>query len=89
MAITVKRMKNERGVPLGSLKVGDTFLCDHRVGVIASYDGQEFPLELPSCKPFSYKDPRKRWDSSQVASMIGPDTVVLPVEVEMGFKVVG
>lgn len=89
MAITIKRMKNQRGVLLSTLKVGDTFLCNNQVGVIASHDGQDFPMQLPSCEPFSYKDPRKLWDSSQVAAMIGPDTVVLPIEVEMNYKVVG
>ena len=41
-----------RTVALGSLKLGDTFLFDSRIGMIASRNGHEFPMELeipPQC----------------------------------------
>ena len=35
-----------RTVTLGSLKLGDTFLFDSRIGMIASRNGPVFPMEL-------------------------------------------
>lgn len=83
MAITIKRVKDERGVPLGSLKVGDTFMYDNRIGVIASRNGHDFPLEFSTCCEMVMHD------SYPFVKTLPPDTVVLPVEVEVGYKVVG
>lgn len=88
MAITIKREKNERGVKLGSLKVGDTFMYDNRIGVIASRNGHDFPMEFSTCNEFKTVRPYGKWDTYK-ASMLTPDTVVLPVSVELTYKVVG
>lgn len=83
MAITIKRVKNERGVKLGSLKVGDTFLYDNRVGVIACHCGNMFPMDLTTCQDMS------EHNAYSFTKMLPPDQVVLPVEVEMTYKVMG
>ena len=84
MAITIKRTKNERGVKLGSLRIGDTFLYDNRVGVMISRNDQAFPLDLTTCYEMSVHD-----DTYPFVKVLSPDTIVLPVEVEMTYKVVG
>lgn len=83
MAITIKRVKNERGVQLGSLKVGDTFLYDNRVGVIASRNGHDYPMDFTTCCEMAVHG------TYPFVKTLPPETIVLPVEVEMTYKVVG
>lgn len=83
MAIVFKREKNERGVKLGSLKVGDTFLYDNRVGVMVERNGHAFALDLTTCGNFKYNNAR------QYSSELGVDEIVVPVTIEMHYKVVG
>lgn len=83
MAITIKRVKNERGVKLGSLNIGDTFLYDNRVGVMISRNDQAFPLDLTTCHEMGVHD------TYPFGKVPPPDTIVLPVKVEMTYKVVG
>ena len=89
MAITIKRVKNERGVALHTLKVGDTFLYDNRVGVIASRNGHDFPMELGTCREFAKSRPPTGWIPHNQSDMLPGSEIVLPVEVEMTYKVVG
>lgn len=83
MAIVFKREKNERGVKLGSLKVGDTFLYDNRVGVMVERNGHAFALDLTTCGNFRYNNVR------QYSSELEPDEIVVPITIEMHYKVVG
>lgn len=89
MAITIKRVKNERGVTLGSLKVGDTFMYDNRIGVIASRNGHDFPMEFSTCREFPKSRPAREWIPSRQTDMLSPSEIVLPIEIEMTYKVVG
>lgn len=89
MAITIKRVKNERGVALHTLKVGDTFLYDNRVGVIASRNGHDFPIELATFREFTKSHPKREWLPHNQSAMLKGSEIVLPVEVEMTYKVVG
>lgn len=84
MAITIKRVKNERGVELGSLLVGDTFLYDNRVGVMVERNGHPFPLDLTTCTTF-----HRNHSGNLYTGDLNDDIIVLPVEVEMTYKVVG
>ncbi len=84
MAITIKRVKNERGVKLGSLNIGDTFLYDNRVGVMIDRNGYAFPLDLTTCHGF-----RRNHCANTYTGEMDNDVVVLPVEIEMTYKVVG
>lgn len=83
MAITIKRVKNERGVTLGSLKVGDTFMYDNRIGVIAARNGHEYPMDFATCCEMH------RRAEYPYGPSLGPDAIVIPVSVEMTYKVVG
>ena len=81
MAISIKREKNERGVTLGSLNIGDTFLYDNRVGVMIDRNGHAFPLDLTTCGNFR--------NGNRFSGELKPEDIVLPVEVELRYKVVG
>lgn len=83
MAITIKREKNERGVKLNSLKLGDTFLYDNRVGVIAARNGHHYPMDFATCCEMHRKA------DFPYGPLLGPDSLVLPVAVEMTYKVIG
>lgn len=84
MAISIKRVKNERGVNLGSLNVGDTFLYDNRVGVMVNHNGYTFPLDLTTCNNF-----RRNLCNNTYTGELDDDVIVLPIEIEMTYKVVG
>lgn len=88
MAITIKREKNNRGVPLRGLQVGATFLYDNRVGVVVERNGHTFPLDLTTCGNFKTVRTYGKYDTYK-ASELDPETIVLPVEVEMTYRVVG
>lgn len=89
MAITIRREKNDRGVPLKNLKLGATFLYDNRVGVIVERNGHTFPIDLTTCTNFRKKLPDRPWIAQDYGSEIPPSTLVLPVEIELSYKVVG
>lgn len=84
MAISIKRTKNERGVKLGSLHVGDTFLYDNRVGVMIDRNGHVSPLDLATCCLF-----RRNRCGNTYTGELDNDVIVLPIEIEMTYKVVG
>ena len=89
MAITINREKNNRGVPLSTLNVGDTFMYDNRIGVIASRNGHPFPMEFSTCREFSKRRPPREWIPQSTIEMLSLTETVLPVEVELAYKVVG
>ena len=89
MAITIKREKNDRGVRLGSLKLGDTFMYDNRIGVVVDRNGHQFYLDLTTCSNFRRKQPSRDWIPHDYSDEISPDTTVLPISVELTYKVVG
>ena len=87
MAIKISRTKNERGVALHTLNIGDTFLYDNRVGIIVERNGHRFPLDLTTCinfrKSFLYGNRREYGEE------LSGSEIVLPVEAELSYKVVG
>lgn len=87
--LTIGRVKNDRGVKLGSLKVGDTFLYDNRVGVMVDRNGHCFPLDLTTCTNFRKSLPAREWMPHEYGAELGPEVIVLPIEVELTYKVVG
>lgn len=84
MAIAIKRVKNERGVILGSLNIGDTFLYDNRVGVMIDNNGHSLPIDLTTCSNF-----RRNHGGDTYTGVLTPSDIVLPVDVELTYKVVG
>ena len=85
MAIIITREKNDRGVKLGSLKVGNTFLYDNRVGVMVERNGHAFPIDMTTCSNFRYRT--KLNGGHRYDGELQPDTIVLPISVELSYKV--
>lgn len=83
MAIIFKREKNERGVPAGSLKLGDTFLYDNRVGLVVDRNGHQFFLDLTTACEMHYKA------DFPYGPTLGENTIVVPITIEMHYKVAG
>lgn len=76
-----------RTVPLCSLKLGDTFLFDSRIGMVASRNGHDFPLELATGHEFWIENPARPWVPHTIPAMLGPDTEVVRVDCELIFKI--
>ena len=87
MAISIKREKNNPEVPLGSLSVGDTFLYDNRVGVLVERNGHTFPVDLTTCGNFRVVDPQFWKMSDYKNGELAPSALVVPVSVELTYKV--
>ena len=85
--LTIGRVKNDRGVKLCSLGIGDTFLYDNRVGIIVERNGHRFPLDLTTCINFrkSFMHGNKR----EYGEELPGSEIVLPIEAELTYKVVG
>lgn len=85
--LTIGRVKNDRGVKLSSLNLGDTFLYDNRVGIIVEHNGHRFPIDLTTCtnfrKSFMYGNKR------EYGEQLSGSEIVLPIEAELTYKVVG
>lgn len=74
-------------VPLCSLKLGDTFMFDSRIGIIASRNGHDFPLELATGHEFWIEQPTRPWMGFDTPAMLRPDTEVVPVSCELRYQI--
>ena len=79
--------RTPRTVSLGSLKLGDTFLFDSRIGMVASRNGHGFPLELATGREFWIENPARPWVPHNAPAMLGPDAEVVRVDCELIFKI--
>ena len=76
-----------RTVPLGSLKLGDTFLFDSRIGMVTSRNGHHFPLDLATGKEFYAVPPTREWIPHSTPAMLAPNAEVVWVDCELIFKI--
>lgn len=76
-----------RTVQLGSLKLGDTFMFDSRIGMIASRNGHEFPLELATGHEFWMERPVCPWKGFDTPAALSPDAEVVPVNCELTYQI--
>ena len=76
-----------RTVQLGSLKLGDTFMFDSRIGMIASRNGHEFPLELATGHEFWMEQPACPWMGFDTPATLRPDAEVVPVNCELTYQI--
>lgn len=67
-----------RIVQLGSLELGDTFMFDSRIGMIACRNGQAFPLELATGYEFWTEESQR---------MLRPYDEVIPVNCEIRYEI--
>lgn len=61
-----------RTVPLCSLNLGDTFFFDSRIGMVASRNGHDFPLELATGHEFWIENPERPWGAPQYPRNVDP-----------------
>ena len=76
-----------RTIPFNSLKVGDTFLFDSRIGMVASRNGHDFPLDLATGKEFYAVPSARDWIPHSTPAMLAPDAEVVRVDCELIFKI--
>jgi hypothetical protein len=79
--------RSSRTVPLSLLKLGDTFIFDSRIGMVASRNGHVFPLELATGHEFWIENPARPWVPHDAPAMLSPQTEVELVDCELIFKV--
>lgn len=87
MGITVKRTKNERGVLLGDLNLGDTFMYDNRLGMVVEINGHLTAIELP--KGITFRREKQKEYQRTLPKTLDTGTLVLPVDCELTYKVMG
>ena len=78
--------KKMREVPLSSLKFGDTFIFDSRIGMVASRYGHDFPLDLVFGREFCLPFEGREWIPHNTPAMLSPSTMVIPVECELQYR---
>lgn len=79
--------RQARTVTLNDLKLGDCFLFDNRIGMVASRNGHDFPLDLSTGKEFYAVPPAREWIPHDRPAMIAPSTEVVKISAELVYKI--
>jgi len=78
-----------RTVRLDTLKVGDTFMYDDRIGMMASRNGHDFPFDLTTGTEFYHEPPGRPWIPHNRPAMLDPSALVVLVDAELIYKIRG
>lgn len=76
-----------RTVTLDSLKLGDCFLFDNRIGMVASRNGHDFPLDLATGREFYAAPPAREWIPHDRPAMLAPSAEVVRINAELVYKI--
>lgn len=79
--------RQARTVTLNDLKLGDCFLFDNRIGMIASRNGHDFPLDLSTGKEFYAVPPAREWIPHDRPAMLAPSAEVVKISAELVYKI--
>lgn len=79
--------RQSRTVMLNDLKLGDCFLYDGRIGMMASRNGHDFPLDLATGKEFYAVPPARDWIPHSTPAMLAPSTEVVRISAELVYKI--
>lgn len=79
--------RQARTVTLNDLKLGDCFLFDNRIGMIASRNGHDFPLDLSTGKEFYAVPPAREWIPHDRPAMLAPSAEVVRISAELVYKI--
>ena len=79
--------RQARTVALNDLKLGDCFLFDNRIGMIASRNGHDFPLDLSTGKEFYAVPPAREWIPHNRPAMLAPSAEVIKISAELVYKI--
>ena len=79
--------RQARTVTLNDLKLGDCFLFDNRIGMIASRNGHDFPLDISTGKEFYAVPPAREWIPHDRPAMLAPSAEVVRISAELVYKI--
>ena len=79
--------RQSRTVTLNDLKLGDCFLYDGRIGMMASRNGHDFPLDLATGKEFYAVPPAREWIPHNTPAMLAPSAEVVRISAELVYKI--
>ena len=79
--------RQARTVTLNNLKLGDCFLFDNRIGMVASRNGHDFPLDLSTGKEFYAVPPAREWIPHDRPAMLAPSAEVVKISAELVYKI--
>lgn len=79
--------RQPRTVTLNGLKLGDCFLYDGRIGMMASRNGHDFPLDLATGKEFYAVPPAREWIPHNTPAMLAPSAEVVRISAELVYKI--
>ena len=79
--------RQARTVTLNDLKLGDCFLFDNRIGIVASRNGHDFPLDLSTGKEFYAVPPAREWIPHDRPAMLAPSAEVVKISAELVYKI--
>lgn len=76
-----------RTVTLNDLKRGDCFLFDNRIGMVASRNGHDFPLDLATGQEFYAVPPAREWMPHSTPAMLAPSAEVVKISAELVYQI--
>lgn len=79
--------REARTITLDELKLGDCFLFDNRIGMVASRNGHHFPLDLSTGKEFYAVLPAREWVPHSTPAMLAPSAEVVKIKAELMYKI--
>lgn len=74
-------------VTLNDLKLGDCFIYDNRIGMVASRNGHDFPLDLATGQEFWAVPPAREWIPHNRPAMLAPSADVIKISAELVYKI--
>lgn len=82
----IKLDSDPRAVALSTLSSGAVFLYKEKIGMVASRNGRDFPLDLSTEQEFTTYGGRE-WMPHSSFPFLPPDTPVIPVEATLSYKI--
>lgn len=82
----IKLDSDHRAVALSTLRSGAVFLYKEKIGMIASRNGRDFPLDLSTGQEFTTYEGRE-WMPHSSFPFLPPDTLVIPVDATLSYKI--
>lgn len=76
-----------RTFTLNDLKVGDCFMYKERIGMIASRNGHDYPLDLATGKEFYANPPERDWIPRPTPAMLAPSAEVYRLKTELLYTI--
>ena len=82
----VKLDSDPRAVALSTLRSGAVFLYKEKIGMVASRNGRDFPFDLSTGQEFTTYEGGE-WIPHSSFPFLPPDTLVVPVDATLSYKI--